>query len=190
VIAVSKIPDDPFWEQQPSPGVEIFYLNWPLREDGEAGPQNAVTESIARAVVAGGAAVFLGAGSHTPTTDWVATGPGTWVIDADADWPLRRLGMPRIVSLTCTTDATIARTLFDQASFQWHQRGQCVFLFGTDDVPRSVDAAAILRALKTDPPAPLPDLCHGFVRPGTDGDFAEVAIRDSERTRSLTDHLT
>ena len=68
-------------------------------------------------------------------------------------------------------------------------RGQCVFLFEPEGLPRSVDAASIVVALQRDPPGPLPNHCQGYLRPGTDGDFAELAIRDPDRKCRLLHSL-
>jgi hypothetical protein len=154
--------------------MDLLYLNWPRRGDGEGGPPDADMATLARAVVAGGAAVFLGSGATSTGAGWTATGVGTWIAGVTTDWALRRLRMPREVTLTCTVDSATALTLFDQPGFSWCQRGQCVFLFGCDDLPRSIHVTVIMAALKSDPPGPLPDRCHGVLRPGTDGDFAEL----------------
>lgn len=190
MIIVSALPADPTWPIVSAPGRGLVFLSWEPGSDVEGGPPDQVAVAVAAALVARGSIVFLGAVSAGPSSaDWTRVGPEHWVAWPRSGAKLRRLGAGPKLPLTWTSSAELARRLFDQPSFAWTQRGQCVFLFPGDQ-PNWVDPATIPIALAREPPEPLPPTCLGTARPGTDGDFVELALFDGDRKQAVLASLS
>lgn len=161
---------DPGWRSLALPGWRCDHLLWPRRADGEAGPPAATVAALAAALGAVAETLFLAEASQAPRR-------------LAAPWSLRRQGAPAAIGLVRTRDPALIATLFDQPGFDWTQRGQMVWLF-PPDAPLCADAE-ILATLADDPPEALPAACTGLLRPGTDGDFAELATRDAALRAAL-----
>lgn len=162
-ITLADLPPDARWRPLNQPGWRCDYLLWPHRADGEAGPAGSAIMALAAALGAMADTLFLAEATQAPRR-------------LAAPWSLRRQGAPAAIGLVRTRDPVVIATLFDQAGFDWTQRGQMVWLF-PPDAPPCADVE-ILATMDQDPPAALPSACTGLLRPGTDGDFAELATRD------------
>ncbi|WP_191083099.1 hypothetical protein [Roseococcus microcysteis] len=169
-VTLAEQPPDPGWRPLSLPGWRCDHLLWPRRADGEAGPPEATVAALAAALGAVADTLFLAEASQAPHR-------------LAAPWSLRRQGAPAAIGLVQTRDPAVIATLFDQPGFDWTQRGQMVWLF-PPDAPPCADAD-ILAAMAEDPPGTLPAACTGLLRPGTDGDFAELATRDAALRAAL-----
>lgn len=163
-VIIRAAAPDPTWRAPAWPGWSGAYLDWEPRDDGEAGLPDAAIQRLAAALAAAALVVFPAA---------VAAGPATAV-----PWLLRRHGAPARARVVRSRDPGEIATLFDQTGFDWTQRGQLVLLFDPATPPAAV-APELLFAAMADPDSPPPAPCAGVLRPGTDGDFAELLCRDA-----------
>jgi len=182
-MRVTMLPDppDPGWQPVTLPGWRVAFLGWPLREDGEAGLPDACAKRLASGLGAGALVAFLAAAGPTlATARWTQDGAGTWSISATGSGLFRRRGAPARCRVVASRDPAVIASLFDQPGFDWTQRGQLVFLLPPCDGAPPLTPAEVFDAMADDPPRRPPAACIGLMRPGTDGDFAELATRDAD----------
>lgn len=188
-IAAGPSAPDPTWQPLPLPGWSSAFLTWPPRADGEAGPPPATIARIAEILAASAPALFLATGpDQAPETPWTQAGTATQQRIATTSGTLRRQGAPPRLRLVLTQDTATLAGAFDQPGFDWTQRGQLILLL--EPAASLPPPADIFATMASDPPDTLPPTCIALLRPGTDGDFAELAARDPATLSGLVHRLT
>lgn len=178
-VSVVEAAPDPGWRPLELPGWDTAYLVWPPRADGEAGVPPSVAAALAEALSRCTTVVFLGGeGDRQAGEGWQEAGPSTWTTAAPVPWTLRRQGAGWRAGLVCSRDPAVVATLFEQEGFDWTQCGQVAFLLHLGARCGDIEPKAVFAAMKESPPHVLPDACIGLMRPGTDGDFAELTTRN------------
>lgn len=174
-VSVSDAPPDPTWRKASCwPNGATTYLVWETGGDDETvAPE--IRLAIATALCTMGHVVFLGGPGCEPSNQWQSV-DGGWVGVSKGrfGWLSRKPEFRFVAS----RDLHVVKTLFDQVGFDWNLRGQAAFVLDDDGTGRPPadppnDFAA---SLTTDPPRHAPRDCIAILRPGTDGDFAEVHV--------------
>lgn len=175
IVEVSGTAPDPAWVSISAPGWTSVFLTWDIGGSVDAGVPKLVRRRIASALGSESRVVYLAnAIGKQSATSWSQTSAGNWNLNLRATNQMVRGGSSRLVGLVCTREADVIAEMFDQIGFDWTLRGQLGLLFPPTDDCGDVDAHQVLSALSGDPPRHFPEGCMGVLRPGTDGDFAEV----------------
>jgi hypothetical protein len=155
-------------------------------EDGTVAPEIRIT--IAAALCTLGLVVFLGGPGCVTSNEWRPIDRG-WagVSKGRLDWLLGKRSFRFIAS----RDEKVIETLFDQQGFDWTLRGQAAFVLEDNDtIKPPIDLPDSFAAtLASDPPQRVPRDCIAILRPGTDGDFAELHAISRQILSKFERHL-
>lgn len=192
IIEISDRSPDPTWPRPAIDGVRVDYLVWsasPVAID--AGVPDEVAQRLGVALCAAADVLFLGgpAADLVPDPAWRACAVGTWCAAVRLPLRLRTPLRRRDIPLTFTRRPDVLAGAFDAPGFSWDLRGQTIWLFDPGSAPPRIDAAALDSGLDQDPPVALPFGSVGLLRPGTDGDFAELLTREPPMRIAVLDTL-
>jgi hypothetical protein len=159
----------------------VSYVHWAVSES-DAGVPLETASALSRALTAEHAAMFLRSSvSQSPANRWHSVSEGVW--------QFRKTSLlKRPFSACFSWKADMVRELFHDDLFPWDQRGQIALLFPKAEPIGLVDGELALRAIEQEDLREL-NVLQGYLRPGDDGDFAELGTRDESATRRIRVHL-
>ncbi len=152
----------------------IRYLHWDNQiPEIDEFVDEAIACKLATALVACGRVLFL-------LSDDAAVSSEGWIKLAGESWRVTRQlgrfpGLRDTWQLCFSREPATVQELFYDAKYNWHLRGQIALFFPTDQAPQNFDLHSVLTAIKNEDLRGLPEYL-GYLRPGDDGDFAELGM--------------
>jgi hypothetical protein len=176
-IRILSEPPDPAWPDAPAHDGTLTYLTWPHPADG--GVPAGAARALASALCEAAGVLYLGAEPPAhPSAQWTRASRGSWTCVVRLPFSLWSPVRRRSIDLTYTRSPERACRLFDVPHFNWSTRGQTAWLFPLSDAPPRIDPLELEGALADEGAFRLPFGAAGRLRPGTDGAFAELFVRD------------
>ena len=145
------------------------FLSWDLDTDPiDAGVDHAIASVLAGSWRNYKVLFFGGPLTGSSLKQWYSFGEQTFVVR-----------LPGEISRLCiSSEPETIVTLFEQVGFDWTQRGQLVILLSADTHVAALEPARLAEDLAQEQIDKLPTAL-GYVRPGDDGDFAELGFLSS-----------
>jgi hypothetical protein len=154
-----------------------LYLGWTIvPEPINAGVDERIAKLVARSLM-DFKVLFLG-GPVASSANWQSVSDRTLVAHTSG----------RISNLCISSDTELVETLFDQTGFDWSQRGQFAVLFPINVAEADLSPKRIAQAIEEEHIDTIPGT-EGYLRPGDDGDFAELGFCDDGRLAKWRDQF-
>ncbi len=175
-----EAPFDSFQRLETGRFLNRCFCTWivePWPEDAGVDPQ--VTRVLAESLSAWSVLFLGGPSCESRSNTWHRVSEVTSVASLKSN----------ISRLCWTRDTALIRTMFDQAGFDWSQRTQFGLLFPTDTKVETLEPKIVAKAI-ADEAIDSISQAVGYLRPGDDGDFAELGFSHELARQQWVTELT